>query len=79
MAYFGKAETPEDAIQRAPADDVEKHTVSDQEAYLAAGETPAAHLMTIDPVLERRVLRKLDLRVPTLMAFFCMLPIVTKK
>ncbi|KAJ5815476.1 Major facilitator superfamily domain general substrate transporter [Penicillium riverlandense] len=71
MGFFGKSEPSDDAIQRAPADqDVEKRVPSHQEA----GPTqPSAALPAIDPEVERRVLRKLDLRVPTIMAFFYLL------
>lgn len=71
MGFFGKKDPSEDEIQRAPSDrDVEKTVPAHQESGQVQ---PATMTMTaIDPELERRVLRKLDLRVPTLMAFFCM-------
>lgn len=71
MGFFGKSETPGDEIQNAsPAQDVEK-TIPPIEA---AGPTPSTAVTAtlIDPELERRVLRKLDWRVPTLTAFLCM-------
>ncbi|KAJ5179819.1 hypothetical protein N7492_003029 [Penicillium capsulatum] len=71
MGFFGKSEPPEDEIQRAPSDqDVEKTIPTHQETDPGQPETftPA-----IDPELERRVLRKLDWRVPTLMGFFYLL------
>lgn len=72
MGFFGKSELPEDEIQRAPPDqDVEKKIPSHEEA--GPPQPSAVMAATIDPELERRVLRKLDLHVPTLMAFFCML------
>lgn len=71
MGFFGKSELPEDQIQRAPSDqDVEKTLPAHQESSPAQPEVLAPP--SIDPELERRVLRKLDWRVPTLMGFFCM-------
>lgn len=71
MGFFGKAEPSNDAIQKAPADqDVEKRVPSHQGA---GPKTPSAAVPAIDPEVERRVVRKLDLRVPTIMAFFCMI------
>lgn len=70
MGFFGAKEPSEDGIQRAPSDqDVEKTVPAHQEG----GHVQPATMTTtaIDPELERRVLRKLDLHVPTLMAFFC--------
>ena len=72
MGLFGKRELPEDEIQRVPPDqDVEKTLPAQLEV---APVQPPAKLTprAIDPELERRVVRKLDLRVPTLMGFFCM-------
>ncbi|KAJ5949214.1 hypothetical protein N7454_000798 [Penicillium verhagenii] len=75
MGLFGKGELelPEDEIQRAPPDqDVEKTLPAQLEMAPVQPPTkftPAA----IDPELERRVVRKLDLRVPTLMGFFYLL------
>jgi hypothetical protein len=63
---FGKSE-PEDAIQPAPDDDVEKvNEPAHQE------KRPSTTLPTVSPEMERRVVRKLDWHLPTLMAFFCM-------
>jgi hypothetical protein len=69
MAFFGKSEVPEDVIQTAPDEDIEKTTVP---AHVEKPPTATIDIPTIDPELERRVVRKLDLRVPTLMGFFCM-------
>jgi hypothetical protein len=72
MGFFGKADYPEDQIQRAPPDpDIEKRVPSHEETPSQPNQLVAAPA-PIDPELERRVLRKLDLRVPTLMGFFCM-------
>lgn len=71
MGYFGKKNPSEDEIQRAPPDrDVEKTVPAHQEAGNI--QPPAVAARVLDPELERRVLRKLDWRVPTLMGFFCM-------
>ncbi|KAJ5273371.1 hypothetical protein N7478_008496 [Penicillium angulare] len=73
MGFLGKGEPSGDEIQRAPPDeDVEKTVPAQLESapvYPPAKVIPTA----IDPELERRVLRKLDLRVPTLMGFFYLL------
>ncbi|KAJ5809518.1 uncharacterized protein N7503_001736 [Penicillium pulvis] len=73
MGLFGKRELPEDEIQRVPQDqDVEKTLPAQLEV---APVQPPAKLTprAIDPELERRVVRKLDMRVPTLMGFFYLL------
>ncbi|KAJ5779146.1 Major facilitator superfamily domain general substrate transporter [Penicillium paradoxum] len=59
---------PEDAIQTAPDEDVEKVTLPAHEEKLATAMQPA-----INPELERQLVRKLDWRVPTLMGFFYLL------
>jgi hypothetical protein len=63
-----KKQEPEDVIQTAPDEDVEKIVVPAHEE-----KPPTAILPVIDPELERRVVRKLDWRVPTLLGFLCML------
>lgn len=68
MGFLERQEPSEDVIQTAPDEDVEKITVPAHEE-----KPPAAILPAIDPELERRVVRKLDWRVPTLLGFFCML------
>ena len=70
MGFFGKKNASDDEIQQASTEDVEKTIPAHQENK--ATQRPAAVTATLDPELERRVLRKLDYRVPTLMAFFCM-------
>jgi hypothetical protein len=67
MGYFGKNEPPEDVIQPAPDEDVQKVTAPAHQE-----KPPSATMATIDPDLERQVVRKLDWHLPTLMAFFCM-------
>lgn len=72
MGSFAKPEPSEDVIQNAPeVQDVEKRIPPHEET--PAGARVAAP--AIDPELERRVLRKLDWRVPTLTAFLCMFSI----
>jgi hypothetical protein len=69
---FLKKECPEDAIQSAPsAQDIEKQVRSHEESHVPAIEAHSSTMEAIDSEMERRVLRKLDLRVPTLMGFFC--------
>ncbi|KAJ5138893.1 Major facilitator superfamily domain general substrate transporter [Penicillium bovifimosum] len=68
MGFFGKQEPPEDVIEPAPNQDVEKRTLPDHEEKQSTPISP-----TIDPELERRLVRKLDWRVPTLMGFFYLL------
>lgn len=73
MGFFGKADYPEDEIQRAPPDlDIEKRIPSHEETGPVQPSLPVPEPAVIDPELERRVLKKLDWRVPTLMGFFCM-------
>lgn len=70
MRFFGKSEPSEDDIQIAPpVQDV------DEKRDLSQGDQPMAVTATpIDAELERRVLRKLDWRVPPLTGFLCMMP-----
>ncbi|KAJ5195356.1 Major facilitator superfamily domain general substrate transporter [Penicillium cinerascens] len=71
MGFFGKSEPSDDEIQCAPPDpDVEKKIPSHDEGPTQPSIVTAA---AIDPELERRVLKKLDLHLPTLMAFFYLL------
>ena len=72
MGFFGKEDPLADEIQRVPADqDVEKSVPAHQEKGQEQVQPPTMNVTALDPELERRVLRKLDWRVPTLMAFFC--------
>lgn len=67
------------AIQRASGhQDVEKQESLHQEHSEPTVQGSSTNLTTIDPEVERRVLKKLDLRVPTLMGFFCMVPSLRK-
>ncbi|OQE25398.1 hypothetical protein PENSTE_c006G01172 [Penicillium steckii] len=74
MGFFGKEDLPEDEIQRAPPDpDLEKRIPSHEETGPVQPNQPVIAPAIIDPELEKRVLRKLDWRVPTLMGFFYLL------
>ncbi|CAI7603969.1 unnamed protein product [Penicillium crustosum] len=68
MGFLERQELPDDVIQTAPDEDVEKIAVPAHEE-----KPPAVTLPAIDPELERRVVRKLDWRVPTLLGFFYLL------
>lgn len=69
MGFFGKTDPAEDAIENAPTSaDTEKQVPSEEENW--AGQ-PQAAVVQVDPAVEKRVLRKLDLRLPILMAFLC--------
>jgi hypothetical protein len=61
-----------DAIEQVPSVDTEKQNAvhQDEDNDTALPAMPEAAIY-IDPAVERRVLRKLDLRVPTLMGFLC--------
>ncbi|KAJ5504440.1 Major facilitator superfamily domain general substrate transporter [Penicillium fimorum] len=68
MGFLQKQERPEDVIQTASDEDVEKIAVPAHEE-----KQPNAILPAIDLELERRVVRKLDWRVPTLLGFLYLL------
>jgi hypothetical protein len=77
MGFFGKKGTSsnrpsDDDIHEAPiADDPEKQLpVYDDDVQTALPQIPPP-MVNIDPAVEARLLRKLDLRVPTLMGFLC--------
>ena len=70
MGFFSRNQTTGDAIQMAPQENVE-YKVSAQ--HLEGARPTANATPGIDPELERRVLRKIDLRVPTLLSFFYLL------
>lgn len=73
MGFFGKSEPSEDDIQSAPpVQDVEKRDLSQEENGRHVQPTSVT-ATPIDPVLERRVLRKLDWRIPPLTGFLCMM------
>ena len=75
MGLFGREDVPasdNDTIEPAPpADtDAEKQAPEHDEGVAQGISDTTA---TADPKVEARLLRKLDLRVPTLMAFLCKL------
>lgn len=67
MGFLERQEQLENVIQTAPDEDIEKSAVPTHQ------EKPTTLLPAIDPELERRVVRKLDWHVVTLLGFFCML------
>lgn len=70
MGFFGKRENAsEDAIDYAP-DTAESKKQSPPEQVEQSVQTPVP-LVEVDPAVEKRLLRKLDLRLPTLMMFLC--------
>lgn len=81
MGVFGKSQTTltvsDDEIQPAPTADLEKQTLSHDEAQTALPEMPPA-AVSIDPEIEKRVLRKLDWRVPTLLGFLYLLSLLDR-
>lgn len=71
MGFFGKKDRPEDAIENASIDsDTEKQMPSHEDEYRNA--VPDIPVVEVDPVVEKRLLRKLDWRVPMLLGFLCM-------
>ncbi|KAF7118379.1 hypothetical protein CNMCM5793_007893 [Aspergillus hiratsukae] len=68
-----------DTIEQAPSVDTEKQNAvhQDEDNDTALPAMPA-EVITIDPDVERRVLRKLDLRVPTLMGFLYLLGLLDR-
>lgn len=70
MGFFGKRDNaPGDAIEYAP-EQVDSEKQSPPEQIEQPVQTEGA-LIEVDPVVEKRLLRKLDLRLPTLMMFLC--------
>lgn len=73
MGFFGKKDSPppsQDIIESVPAADPEKHA-SPQHDETATPDV-CATAPTIDPAVEKRLLRKLDWNLVTLVSFFCM-------
>ncbi|PKY03109.1 MFS general substrate transporter [Aspergillus campestris IBT 28561] len=81
MGFFGKNQTAltvfDDDIQPAPTADPEKQTLSHNESQTALPKMPPAAVF-IDPEIEKRVLRKLDWRVPTLLGFLYLLSLLDR-
>lgn len=65
MAFFGKKDA-----QIAPERAVETTVTPDSEKTAAQPQNTCSESV-IDPAVEARVVRKLDLRVPTLLGFLC--------
>lgn len=71
MGFFGKRDPPEDAIENVPVDsDTEKQMPSHEDE--CRNTMPDIPVVEVDPVVEKRLLRKLDWRVPMLLGFLCM-------
>lgn len=70
MGLLGKRENaPEDTIENAPHPvDSEKQSSPEDVEQPTQTQVPPVE---IDPAVEKRLLRKLDLRLPTLMMFLC--------
>ena len=72
MGLFPRSDSPpQDAIESAPASDPERQATPPKEA-----EAPEVQLavVNIDPEVEKRLVRKLDWNVVTLVAFLCNFP-----
>ncbi|RAL01365.1 putative MFS transporter [Aspergillus ibericus CBS 121593] len=83
MGFFGKKDASGDmtgnvdAIVAAPGSDPEKQQVAhDEEFRTALPQVPQT--VTIDPAVEARLVRKLDLRVPTLLGFLYLLSLLDR-
>ncbi|PLB55397.1 MFS general substrate transporter [Aspergillus steynii IBT 23096] len=82
MGFFGKKDgpldphagsnAPDDDIREAPAlSDPEKQMPTHDDDVQTALPPMPAPAIDIDPAIEKRLLRKLDWRVPTLLGFLC--------
>jgi hypothetical protein len=72
MAEFDENEISEVPSQRTVTKPDGLHVEDDIVDVEAAPVPPAPNFPTIDPVLEKRVLRKLDKRVPIITGVLCM-------
>lgn len=82
MGFFGKKDdtldphagsnAQDDDIREAPAlrDPEKQMPIHDDDVQTALPPMPAPTI-DIDPAVEKRLLRKLDWRVPTLLGFLC--------
>ncbi|KAE8163210.1 major facilitator superfamily domain-containing protein [Aspergillus tamarii] len=79
MGFFGKKDPSGDEIKEAPimSDPEKQQPVHHDDAQTALPQIPAA-VVNIDPAVEARMLRKLDLRVPTLMGFLYLLSLLDR-
>ena len=71
MGFFGKKDLPEDAIENAPDVDTEKQQPVHNERDEGDHAALPLPIVEIDPAVERRMLRKMDCRVPVLLGFLC--------
>ena len=71
MGFFGKKDLPEDAIENAPDMDTEKQQPVHNERDEGDHAALPLPIVEIDPAVERRMLRKMDCRVPVLLGFLC--------
>ena len=71
MGFFGKKDAPEDAIENAPDVDTEKQQPVHNERDEGDHAALPLPIVEIDPAVERRMLRKMDCRVPVLLGFLC--------
>ncbi|PYH90345.1 MFS general substrate transporter [Aspergillus ellipticus CBS 707.79] len=77
-APLGDASDSADVIVEVPDNDPEKQQIAhDEESHTALPQIPPMSV-TIDPVVEARLLRKLDLRVPTLLGFLYLLSLLDR-
>ncbi|KJK64538.1 D-galactonate transporter [Aspergillus parasiticus SU-1] len=79
MGFFGKKDPSSDEIKEAPvmSDPEKQQPVHHDDAQTALPQIPPA-VVNIDPAIEARILRKLDLRVPTLMGFLYLLSLLDR-
>ena len=75
MGIFSRKAPPPTAVDLGNANNPSTQSTGDPEKAdkdVQLEDTPAeAHARSIDPELERRVVRKLDWHVPPLVAFLC--------
>ena len=71
MGFFGKKDPPEDTIENAPDVDTEKQQPVHNERDEGDHAALPLPIVEIDPAVERRMLRKMDCRVPVLLGFLC--------
>lgn len=71
MAEFDENEISQVPSQRTMTKPDGHHVEDDIDAEAAAVVPPAPDFPAIDPVIEKRVLRKLDKRVPIITGFLC--------
>lgn len=75
MGFFGNNDRPldpDDDIREAPASsDSEKQMPTHEDNVQTALPPMPAPAIDLDPAVEKRLLRKLDWRVPTLLGFLC--------